>query len=183
MLTVESNHHHNAFGIWITGLPASGKSTLTAALKEQLRARGVDVAVLESDTLRKTFTPNPRYDEEERNTFYQQLADVGALLTAQGVPVIFDATANRRAYRDRARHQIPHFLEIYVDCPLPICIARDPKGIYKQAQASGAAKVPGLQTPHEAPETPDLVVKCEGESPETAAGRVVALLEKKGYIR
>jgi adenylylsulfate kinase-like enzyme len=59
----------------------------------------------------------------------------------------------------------------------------DQKGIYKQAQGSGAAKVPGLQTAYEAPATPDLVVKWEGESPETAAGWVVALLEKKGYIR
>src|ERR1700688_2344586 len=151
MLTVESNHHHHAFGIWITGLPASGKSTLTAALKEQLRGRGVDVAVLESDALRKTFTPNLRYDEEERDTFYQQLADVGALLTEQVVPVVFDATANRRAYRDRARKQIRHFLEIYVDCPLATCMARDPKGIYRQAQGSSTAKVPGVHTPYEPP--------------------------------
>jgi len=175
--------HHNAFGIWVTGLPASGKSTLTAALKEQLRGRGVDVAVLESDALRKTFTPNPRYDEEERDTFYQQLADVGALLTEQGVLVVFDATANRRAHRDRARHQIADFLEIYVDCPLATCMARDPKGIYRQAQGSPTAKVPGLQTAYEPPETPDLVVKCESESPDAAAGRVVALLTEKGYIR
>jgi adenylylsulfate kinase len=181
-MTVESNRG-NTFGIWVTGLPASGKSSLTAALKEQLRARGVDVAVLESDTLRKTFTPNPRYDEEERNTFYQQLADVGALLTAQGVPVIFDATANKRAYRDRARHQIARFLEIYVDCPLATRMARDPKGVYRQAQGSPAAKAPGLQTAYEAPETPDLVMNCDAESPEAAAGRVVALLVEKGYIR
>ena len=179
---MESNNH-NAFGIWVTGLPASGKSTLTAALKEKLRSLGVDAAILESDTLRKTFTPNPRHDEEERNTFYKQIADVGALLTAQGVPVIFDATANRRAYREWARKQIPRFLEIYVDCPLPTCMARDPKGIYRQAQGSVEAKVPGLQTAYEAPETPDLVVKCEDESPEAAAGRVVALLTEKGYIR
>jgi adenylylsulfate kinase len=182
MLTVESNDH-GAFGIWVTGLPASGKSTLTTAVKEQLRARGVDIAVLESDILRKTFTPNPRYDEEERNTFYQQIADVGALLTVQGVPVIFDATANRRTYRERARRQIRRFLEIYVDCPLPTCMARDPKGVYRQAQGNPAAKVPGLQTTYEPPETPDLVVKCEDESPEAAARRVVALLVEKGYIR
>jgi adenylylsulfate kinase len=179
---VELNNH-NAFGIWITGLPASGKSTVTAALKEQLRERGVDAAVLESDLLRKTFTPDPRYDEEERDTFYQQMADAGVLLTEQGVPVIFDATANRRAYRDRARQRIPYFLEIYVDCPLATCVARDPKGIYRQAQGSAIAKVPGLQTAYEPPESPDLVVDCEAESPESAAGRVVALLVERGYIR
>jgi adenylylsulfate kinase len=172
-----------AFGVWITGLPASGKSTLTAALKEELRARGVDVAVLESDALRKTFAPHPTHDEKERDTFYQQLTDVGALLTAQGVPVIFDATANRRAYRDRARQQIPHFLEIYMDCSLATCIARDPKGLYRQAQASATATAPGLQTTYETPPRPDLIVDCETEAPDAAAKRVVALLAEKGYIR
>jgi len=178
-----ASNNHSSFGIWITGLPASGKSTLTAALKDKLRARGVDVAVLESDVLRKTFTPNPRYDEEERNTFYQQIADAGTLLTQQGVPVIFDATANRRSYRDRARKQIPHFLEIFVDCPLATCMARDPKGIYRHAQGSTTATVPGLQTAYEPPESPDLVVDCEDEGLEAAAQRVVALLVEKGYIR
>jgi adenylylsulfate kinase len=182
MNTVASNNPR-AFGIWITGLPASGKSTVTAALKEELRARGLDVAVLESDALRKTFTPHPTSDEKERDTFYQHLADVGILLTAQGVPVIFDATANRRAYRDRARQQIPHFLEVYVDCPLPTCMARDPKGIYRRAQGGATATVPGLPTAYEPPERPDLIVDCEAEAPETAARRVVTLLAEKGYIR
>ena len=182
MLTVGSNDHI-AFGIWITGLPASGKSTLTAALKEELRASGVDVAVLESDALRKTFTPHPSYDERERDTFYQQLADVGILLTEQGVPVIFDATANRRAYRDRARQHIPHFLEVFVDCPLATCMNRDPKGVYRRAQGDAAATVPGLQSAYEPPEKADLVVNCEAENAETAARRVVALLLEKGYIR
>lgn len=175
MRTVENNNH-TAFAVWITGLPASGKSTLTAALKEQLRVRGVDVAVLESDTLRKALTPNPRYDEEERDTFYRQMADTGTLLTRQGIPVIFDATANRRAYRDTARREIPRFLEIFVDCPLSTCMARDPKGIYQ----SGAA-VPGVQAPYEPPEAPDLVVHCETDPP-AAARRVIALLSEKGYI-
>jgi adenylylsulfate kinase-like enzyme len=72
------------------------------------------------------------------------LADVGALLTAQGVPVIFDATANRPTYRDRARQHIPHFLEILMDCPLAACMARDPKGIYRQGQGSAAKRVVAL---------------------------------------
>ena len=174
--------NRDAFAIWITGLPASGKSTLAAALKDQLRARGIDVAVLESDALRKSFTPNPRYDEEERNAFYKHMADVGALLTQQGVPAIFDATANRRAYRERARQQIPRFLEIYVDCPLSTCMARDPKGVYRQAQCGATATVPGLQTPYEPPESPDLTVDCEAEPPQAAARRVLSLLAEKGYI-
>ena len=86
------------------------------------------MAVLESDVLRTVFTPHPRYDEEERNTFYRQLVYVGTLLAKHGVPVIFDATANRRIYRDHAREQIPRFLEVYVECPLEVCMSQGSQG-------------------------------------------------------
>jgi adenylylsulfate kinase-like enzyme len=101
------------------------------------------------------------------------------------VPVTFDATGNRRAFRERARQQIRHFLETYVDCPLSTCMARDPKGIYRQAQAGRTATVPGLQSAcaYEPPQTPDLVVDSESETPEAAARRVLAPLIEKGYIR
>lgn len=133
----------DSFAVWITGLPASGKSTIAAKLTAQLSAQGVDVALLESDELRKIFTPHPRYDPEERDTFYRQMVYLGVLLTQHGVPVIFDATANRRVYRDWARQQISKFLEVYVECPLATCIARDPKGIYRRAREGGAETVPG----------------------------------------
>jgi adenylylsulfate kinase len=171
----------SSFALWITGLPASGKSTLAAALKSQLAEQSIDVAVLESDSLRKILTPHPRYDEEERDTFYGQMVYIGALLVEHGVPVIFDATANLRIYRSRAREQIRHFLEIYVDSPVSVCMARDPKGIYRQAEAGTTATVPGVQALYEPPEAPDLIVHGDRESPETAARRVIALLIGKGY--
>lgn len=170
-----------AFAIWITGLPASGKSALTAAVKAKLAGRGIDVAVLESDALREILTPQPRYDEEERNVFYRQLVYIGALLVQHGVPVIFDATANRRVYRDWAREQIGRFLEIYVDTPVSICMARDPKGIYRGAREGGTSSVPGLQAVYEPPETADLVVHGDREPLEVAAERVLALLGERGF--
>jgi len=172
----------DAFAVWITGLPASGKSTVVASLIAQLAVRGKDVAVLESDALRKIFTPQPRYDEEERDAFYRQMVYVGVVLTQHGVPVIFDATANRRLYRDRARQQIPKFLEVYVDCPLATCIARDPKGIYREAREGTASAVPGLQAPYEAPQEPELVVHGDREMPEAAGRRVVARLVEMKYV-
>ena len=172
----------DGFAVWITGLPASGKSTIVASLTALLAARGVDVAVLESDLLRQIFTPHPRYDEEERDNFYRQMAYVGVLLTQHGVPVIFDATANRRIYRDRVRQQIAKFLEVYVDCPLTICISRDPKGIYRAARIGTANAVPGLQAVYEPPQEPDLVVHGDEETPEVAAQRIVAKLVEKEYV-
>ena len=171
-----------AFAIWVTGLPASGKSTVAKTLTKALAARRVDAAVLESDVLRTVFTPHPRYDEEERETFYRQLVYVGVLLTKHGVPVIFDATANRRIYRSHARNQIPRFLEVYIECPLEVCISRDPKGIYRAAREGTAKIVPGLQDTYEPPESPDVVVRGDSEAPETAAQRVVSTLMENGFI-
>ena len=170
---VDSSNSGDAFAIWVTGLPASGKSTLTAALKAQLAERGIAVAVLESDDLRRILTPEPSYDEEERDGFYRQMVLLGSLLVRQGVPVIFDATANRRRYRDMARREIPRFVEVYLDCPLETCMARDPKGIYKGARGGDATTVPGLQSPYEVPENPEVVVRCGHETPEVAATRIL----------
>jgi adenylylsulfate kinase len=171
-----------AFAIWVTGLPASGKSTIVKALSRALTARGVNAAVLESDVLRTVFTPHPRYDQQERTTFYRQLVYVGTLLTKHGVPVIFDATANLRMYRDQAREQIPRFLEVYVECPLEVCMARDPKGIYRAGREGTASIVPGLQAAYEPPANPDVVVRGDLEAPETAAERIVSKLIGRTFI-
>lgn len=171
------------FAVWLTGLPASGKSTLAEALHRELTGRGMNVAVLESDALRRILTPNPGYGDTERDTFYAGMAYIGALLTRHGVSVIFDATANRRAYRDRARRQIPDFLEIHVACPLPVCEARDPKGIYRRGREGNAPNVPGIQAEYEPPLSPDLVVRGDNETPTDAARRIVTLLIERGYVK
>lgn len=138
--------------------------------------------MLESDALRRELVKQSRYDEKERAAFYERMVSVGTLLTQQGTPVIFDATANRRCYRERARQQIPQFLEVYVATPLEICMARDPKGIYQKARQGAASTVPGMQVAYEPPEVPDVVVHGERETPEAAAARVVRALAEAGYL-
>lgn len=177
--TVESKSP--AFAIWITGLPASGKSTITKALTDQLNARGIDIAVLESDVLRKLFGGSHPYEPDARDTFYRQIVVVGSLLVQHGVPVIFDATANRRAYRDRAREEIERFVEVYLDVPLEVCMARDPKGIYRGGSTGEAKNVPGLQDPYEPPESPDVVV--HGTDPSAGARKIIEKLTEKGYLK
>jgi adenylylsulfate kinase len=170
-----------AFAVWITGLPASGKSTITSALVRELTSRGVDAAVLESDALRRVLTPHPSYSDDERDTFYRSMVYIGSLLMIHGVPVIFDATANRRAYRSAARSGIERFIEVLVDCPLEICVARDPKGIYGKARSGEAVTVPGLQASYELPEHPDIVVSGSGNARQAALA-IVQTLEARGYL-
>jgi adenylylsulfate kinase len=160
-----------AFAIWITGLPASGKSTITSSLKQLLADRGIDIEVLESDALRRILSDDS-YAESDRDAFYQRMVWIGTLLVKHGVPVIFDATANRRRYREAARNQIARFFEVFVDVPLETCMARDPKGIYRNA----GSDVPGLHATYEPPEKPDVVIDGLRESPPEAARRILAIL-------
>lgn len=170
------------FALWLTGLPASGKSSIAAALKPRLEAAGLRVEVLESDALREILTPAPSYSPEERDLFYRALAVMGARLAAHGVPVLFDATANKRAYRELARRLIPRFVEVAVDCPLEVCMARDRKGTYRKGRDGGSATVPGLQDPYEPPLDPALRIETTVTGPEAAADRIVAWLEARGWL-
>jgi adenylylsulfate kinase len=177
-----ARNNQTAFGVWITGLPASGKSTVTAEVAQKLRSRGIKVTVLESDAMRRMFSIGSSYDEQDREYFYGSLAFIGRVLIENGISVIFDATANRRSYRDRARQQIPRFIEIFVDTPLEICMQRDPKGIYRKARAGEASHVPGLQAPYEPPESPDLTIDGRLEDPAAAAERIIAVLSEKRFL-
>lgn len=166
-----------SFAVWLTGLSGSGKSAVAKQLLAKLHGRGVDTAVLESDVMRTQLTPFPRYDEEERDFFYRVLGDFAARLVAD-VPVIVDATANRRAYRDRAREGIGRFAEVFVSTPLEVCAQRDTKGLYKGSVKS----LPGVQAPYEIPLAPDLVIPGDRGTPEQGAAQVMALLERRGWL-
>lgn len=171
------------WAVWITGLPSSGKSTIAGALKKALERYGVAVQVLESDEVRKILTPKPNYSEEERDIFYRSLAYVGELLVINGVNVIFDATANKRKYREEARSRITKFIEVYVKCPLDICVGRDAKGIYRRAAKGETETVPGLQTLYEEPLEPDLTLDSVNESPQEAAERILDSLKIRRFLK
>ncbi len=170
------------FALWLTGLPACGKSSIARALLALLHERGVDCAHLESDVLRTQLTPFPRYDDSGRELFYSAVTELGAYLVSRNQAVIFDATANRRAYRDAARARIARFAEIYVDTPLEVCAARDPKGLYREARGGRSTALPGMQAPYEPPLRPELVVHGASVAPEAAARDIAAFLERRAWL-
>ena len=165
------------YAIWLTGLPASGKSTIAAALRPQLEGLGYVVEVLESDAVRRVLTPTPTYSQAERDLFYRALAFMGARLVAHGVTVIFDATANRRAYRDFARTLIPKFIEVAVECPLELAMQRDYKGTYRRGQQGESTTVPGLQDPYEAPLNPEVTIDTTKVQGKEAAGVILKFIQ------
>jgi adenylylsulfate kinase len=166
----------------LTGLPASGKSTIARELSAALAEAGLAVEILESDAMRRVVTPTPTYFREERDVFYRALAFCGSRLAAHGVPVIFDATANRREYRDLARTLIPHFVEVAVVCPLEVCQDRDRKGTYRKAVEGMSQTVPGLQEQYEPPLQPEVVVDMTQLSLRKAVERIMEVLQTLGYL-
>jgi adenylylsulfate kinase len=168
-----------SFAVWLTGLSGSGKSAIARELLARLHERGVAVAHLESDVLRTQLTPFPTYGEGERDFFYGALVALGAFACGAGRAAVFDATANRRRYRDAARRSIVRFAEIYVDTPLEVCRARDPKGLYRDEKVRA---LPGVQAAYEPPLVPEVVVHGEHGTPGAAAEKIVAFLARRGWI-
>jgi adenylylsulfate kinase len=168
-----------SFAVWLTGLSGSGKSAVARELVRKLHERGVDVSVLESDVMRTQLTPYPSYDDADRVFFYDSLVDLGVMLVDKGRPVVFDATANRRAYRDAARKRIARFAEVHVDTPLAVCVARDPKGLYRNGKTT---TLPGVQAAYEAPLAPEIVVHGAIGLPADGAENIAAFLAARGWI-
>lgn len=173
--------------VWVTGLPGSGKSVISQALLEKLKAKGISAQILSSDMLRKVVTPKPSYSLEERDIVYATLVFIAKLLTENSVNVIIDATGNLRRYRDEARRQVSRFIEAYICCPLDICIEREsnrgirfhaPKGIYKKGVTGKSSTVPGLGAPYEPPLKPEVTVDSERLSPEECAQKILNTLTK-----
>ena len=130
---------------------------------------------LDGDDVRDRVFTGCGYDEESRARFYEGLAQLAALVARQRLTVIVAATAHRRAWRRRARTLAPAFVEVFLDAPIEVCAARDPRGLYRKARAGEVSGLPGLDAPYEEPEFPD-VVATGGEDAE-ALEAIVARLE------
>ncbi len=168
-----------AFAVWFTGLPGSGKTAISSRAAAVLKKNGIDIKLLQLDEIRRVLTPVPKYTDEERDIVYASLAYMAKLLTECGINVFIDATANRRKYRDAARKIMPQFAEVYVRCPIELCMEREarrkavfsPKGIYKKS-ARGGATVPGVNVPYEEPLKPEIVIDSDKMRPDESARKV-----------
>lgn len=161
--------------LWMTGLPASGKSTLAGLLEAELLARGIRAYVLDGDNLRHGLNGNLGFSSEDRAENVRRTGEVAALLADAGVIAVVSLVspyaADRARVRDRHESLGIEFAEVFVDTPLAECEARDPKRLYARARAGEISGMTGIDDPYEAPERPDLVVRPSDE------GSVRALLE------
>ena len=170
------------FTIWFTGLSGAGKSTISEKVEQLIRDRGRNIEVLDGDVVRTHLSKGLGFSKEDRDENIKRIAFVCKLLTRNGAAVIAAAISPYRETRDYARREIKNFLEVYVRCPLEVCIARDVKGLYKKALAGEIPNFTGVSDPYEEPVNPEVLCDTDKETVEECAVKVIAALEELGYF-
>lgn len=171
------------FVVWLTGLPASGKSTLARLLQQQLNNQNIPTQLLDSDELRRQLTPQPTYSPAERDWFYDTIVFLAELLARNGVNVLIAATGPLRQHRQAARLRLPRFAEVLVDCPQEVCQARDPKGLWRRASQGEIVSLPGAGVDYEPPTAPEIVVMTAEQSPDESVKQILRRLATLGFLR
>jgi adenylylsulfate kinase len=170
------------FGVWLTGLPASGKTTIARALEKILREKGLNVEVLDGDEVRRNLSPDLGFTKKDRETHAKRVAYVTKLLVRNGVAVIVGLISPFRNFREHARNLIGNFVEVWVKCPIEECMRRDPKGLYKKAINGEINDLTGIQDPYEEPLNPEVTVDTSKESLEESVNKIIKKLEELKYL-
>ncbi|MGB2710104.1 MAG: adenylyl-sulfate kinase [Conexibacter sp.] len=165
--------------VWFTGLPASGKSTIAAAVEAQLVRAGRPAYRLDGDNLRHGVCGDLGFTSEDRDRNVRRTAEVARLFADAGVVALVSVVSPyeeaRRAARELHERDGLRFVEVFVNTPLDECVRRDPKGLYARAQAGQLPGFTGVDDPYEPPLTPDVELRCE--ELDAAVGRVLEALD------
>ncbi|MGK8506291.1 adenylyl-sulfate kinase [Nocardia asiatica] len=168
--------------VWLTGLSGSGKSTVAVELERRLVAAGRPAFLLDGDNLRHGLNSDLGFSAADREENVRRVGEVAKLFAEAGVVAVVSLISPYRADRDRVRaaHEaagIP-FLEVFVDTPLAVCEARDPKGMYAKARAGEIRGFTGIDDPYEAPTEAEIVLRPDHGDPTSMAATVIARLSR-----
>jgi len=170
--------------LWFTGLSGAGKSTIADLVEQILHRHGRHTVLLDGDNVRHGLNRDLGFTEEDRVENIRRVAEVAKLMVEAGLIVLVSFISPFRSERRMARAlvQADEFIEIYVDTPLSICEARDPKGLYKLARAGRLPNLTGIGSPYEAPEHPEITLDGSRDQPADLAEQVVNVLKEKGIV-
>lgn len=168
--------------IWFTGLSGSGKSTIAFTLEHALVERGHLTYVLDGDNVRHGLNRDLGFTAEDRVENIRRIAEVAKLMVDAGLIVLTAFISPYRAERDMARALFAEgeFLEVFVDTPLAVAEARDPKGLYAKARRGELKNFTGIDAPYEAPQSAELSMDTGAMTAAQAAEAVLALLINRG---
>jgi len=177
-------HGHRGAVLWFTGLSGSGKSTIGHRVERMLIERGAFAYVLDGDNIRHGLNSDLGFAPEDRVENIRRIGEVARLFADAGALVVSAFISPYRKDRDRIRSLMGkgEFVEVFVDTPLEICEARDPKGLYKKARAGEISNFTGLDAPYEAPENPEVHLLTADLSVDEAANQVIHYLEQRNII-
>jgi adenylylsulfate kinase len=170
--------------VWMTGLSASGKSTIAVILEQMLLHKKKHAYRLDGDNIRMGLNKNLGFSAEDRAENIRRIGEVAKLFADAGVIAITSFISPYKKDRDavRAGTKPGEFIEVYVNVSLAAAEQRDPKGLYKKARAGQIKGFTGIDDPYEAPDQAEIVIDTETTSAEDAAKQILAYLEKGGYL-
>jgi len=174
---------HLGFTIWFTGLPCCGKTTIANKVTEILKKRNYLVEQLDGDLIRQNFSSDLTFSKKDRDENIKRATFLAKMLSRNDVVVLASFVSPYRKQRRRARKEIKDFVEVYVRCPVKICMKRDVKGMYQQALEGKIKHFTGVDDPYEEPEHPELIVDTDIESVEESVGKVLRKIEELGYLK
>ena len=161
--------------LWLTGLPASGKSTLAQEVYDILEKKCYAVEHLDGDKVRELF-PNTGFDRGSREEHIRRIGFLASKLEKHGVVVVASFISPYQGSRDFVRSLCKNFFEIYLSTPLEVCKTRDPKGLYRLALEGKITNFTGVQEPYEPPVNPELILDTSKLSVSEACNKIINLL-------
>ena len=170
--------------LWFTGLSGSGKSTVASLLEKKLHVRGRHTYTLDGDNVRHGLNRDLGFTDVDRVENIRRVGEVARLFVDAGLLTLVSFISPFRSERAMARELFPdgRFIEVFVDTPIEECRRRDPKGLYRKADAGELRNFTGVDSPYEAPENPEIHIRTMGRDPEEIVDEIIVYLEANDLI-
>ncbi len=172
---------NNGFCIWLTGLSASGKTTIAQGLLRHFE-NNRHIEAMDGDEIRKGLSRDLGFSKEDRNEHNHRVIFCSKLLARNGVIVVVALISPYRETRAYAKEAISNMMEVFVKAPIDVCIERDPKGLYKRALAGEIKQFTGIDDPYEEPLNADLIVETHKETPEESVNKIIERAKAMGFL-
>lgn len=179
-----SQNGHGSCVLWFTGLSGSGKSTIANAVSSELYRQGINEYVLDGDNIRHGLNKDLGFSDYDRTENIRRIGEVAKLFVDSGAIVTTAFISPFRSDRDQVRELFEEgeFIEVYIDCPLEKCEARDPKKLYEKARRGEIKDFTGIDSPYEAPERPEITIRSDKLTVTEAVAQIFQYLQEKNII-